>query len=108
MYNKGNRIFFFNFYSIVLVSATQQSKSAIISIYSVPPQPSSPLPTQSPQVTTEQYARLPVPHSNFPGAIRLPLACGYMLLLLSSCVPLSPSRTVHKSIIYCVSFLPCK
>ena len=68
MYNKGNRIFFFNFYSIVLVSATQQSKSAIISIYSLPPQPSSPPPTQSPYVTTEHHARLPVLHSNFPGA----------------------------------------
>ena len=104
MYNKGNRIIFFKFLQCCAGLCIQQGKSAIVYVYSLPPQPSPPLPSPSLQVTTEHHIRLPGLQSNFSPASHLTLAHGYMSMLLPSRVLLSPSPTVHKSILYlCVS-----
>ena len=64
MYNKGNRIIFFKFLQCCAGLCIQQGKSAIVYVYSLPPQPSPPLPSPSLQVTTEHHIRLPVLQSN--------------------------------------------
>ena len=87
----------FNFYNVVLVSAIQQCKSAII-IHTLPPSPVSlPSSIPSPQVITESQPGLPVLHRNFSPAIHLTPDTVYMLMLLPAFVPLSPSPTVFTS-----------
>ena len=107
-------IFLFNylkfFYSAVLVSAIQQCNLAII-IHTSPPSLDSlsslhPIPSGH----QEGQTGLPVLHSNFSPAVHPILDSVYMLMLLSSFIPLSPSPTVSTSPFSTSAsrFIPCK
>ena len=91
-------ILFFIFYNIVLVSAIQQCKSAIIIHISPPPVPPSPLPISALQVITEHQIVLPVLCSDFLPAIYLTRDRVYVLLPLSPFILLSASSTVFTSL----------
>ena len=65
-----------------------------------------PLPFPSLQIITECQTRFPVVRSNFSPAARLPPGSVYMLVLLSPFVSLSPSPTVHKSILFIFISIP--
>ena len=98
------------FYSVVLVSVKQQCKSAII-IHTSPPSLDSlsslhPIPSGH----QEGQTGLPVLHSNFSPAVHPILDSVYMLMLLSSFIPLSPSPTVSTSPFSTSAsrFIPCK
>ena len=103
-------LFFFIFYNIVLVSAIQQCKSAIIIHISPPPVPPSPLPISALQVITEHQIVLPVLCSDFLPAIYLTHDRVYVLLPLSPFILLSASSTVFTSLFSTSEppFLPCK
>ena len=80
----------FFFYNVVLISAIQQCKSAII-ILTSPSSPASSLtPIPSFLVITEHETGVPAIHSNFPPALHLMPDSVNMLVLLS---PPSPSPT---------------
>ena len=93
----------------VLVSAGHQHESAIYmytqipSVLSLPPThcPVSPL-----KIIAEHQAELPVPHSSFPLAICFTYNSIYMSMLPSQFVPPSPSRCLHKSILYICICIP--
>lgn len=88
----------FNFYKVVLVSALQQCRSAIIT-HTLPPSPvslASSIP--SPQVIAERPTGFLVLHRTFSPAIHLTPDSVYILMLLSPFVPLSPSPTVFTSL----------
>ena len=97
------------FYSVVLVSVKQQCKSAII-IHTSPPSLDSlsslhPIPSGH----QEGQTGLPVLHSNFSPAVHPILDSVYMLMLLSSFIPLIPSP--HCPLCFSISespFLPTK
>ena len=86
-------------YNVVLVSAIQLGKSAIV-IYTSPSLPAS-LPSLHPipQVITDHKTRLPVPLS-FSPAIHLKPGSVYTLRLLS------PSNSLHKSILFIFISIP--
>ena len=94
---------FFNSYNVVLVSAIQQHKSAMI-IHPYPP--SIPCPIPSRQVITEHQTGLPVLLSNFSPAIHLTqYLCWYYFLHLSHSLPPLLRPQVH-SLHLCLHFFP--
>ena len=95
-------------YTVVLVSAVEQSESAIcihISPYPLPLEPSSHTSIPPLKVITEHQAEHPVLYSSFPLAIYLTHRSAYVSVLLSQFIPPPPSPHVHKSVLYvCISF----
>ena len=81
----------------MLVSAVQQSKSAIIIHISLPSWASLPYPHPTPLGHHRVSGWLPVLYSNISPAICFTHGSVYMSMLLSPFVPLSPSPTVSTS-----------
>ena len=97
-------------YSVVLVSAVQQCKSAMIIHISLPSWTSLPSHGPTLQVITVCQVGLPVLCSNFSPAVCFTHGSVYRLMLLSPFAPLFLSPTMSASLfsLSVSPFLPCK